>query len=135
VETVSNDNRMAPPSWLTPAQAREWRGIVDSLPASYFRPSDEPLLAAYCTAAAAHREAAEMLAREGLILEGAKGYRFPNPAAAIMSQQASTMSQLGTKLRLTPQARIAKGEKAPKGVSGVRPFDGAESTPRPRQVA
>lgn len=124
METVAqSDARPDPPADFTPAQAREWRGIVESLPASYFRPSDFPLLSAFCTAAAAHREAAEILRNEGLICEGAKGYRFPNPAIAIMSSQASTMSQLGTKLRLTPQARIKKGMKGPKGVTGKRPWD------------
>lgn len=135
METVSNDNRPAPPEWLAPAQARKWREIVDSLPASYFRPADYPMLAAFCTAAAAHQEAAEILEREGLIVEGAKGFRFPNPAAAIMSQQSSTMAQLAIKLRLCPSARIAKGEKAPKGVEGNRPFDSAGTKSVVRQVA
>lgn len=120
------DARPAAPDWLAPAQAREWDLIVNSLPADYFRPSDAPMLAAYCCAAAAHREASEVLDREGLICEGAKGYRFPNPAAAIMSQQSSTMSQLATKLRLCPSARIAKGEKAPKGQVGNRPWGDAK---------
>lgn len=121
-----SDARLPAPDWLAPAQAREWVEIVNSLPADYFRPSDGPMLAAYCCAAAAHRAASEELESGGLILEGQKGYRFPNPAAAIMSQQSSTMSQLATKLRLCPSARIAKGMKAPKGVGGTRPWDSAQ---------
>jgi P27 family predicted phage terminase small subunit len=121
-QTFPTDARPSPPDWLSPAQAREWRDIVNSLAADYFRPSDAPMLAAYCCAAAAHKAAAAELEIGGLILDGQKGYRFPNPAAAIMSQQSSTMSQLATKLRLCPSARIAKGEKAPKGQIGQRPW-------------
>lgn len=116
--------RLEPPACLTRAQAREWEAIVSSLPAGYFRPSDIPMLTAFCAAAAIHRECTEIVEREGVILDGEKGYRFPNPAVAMMSQQASTMSQLAMKLRLCPSARIAKGEKAPKGVDGARPWGG-----------
>lgn len=114
--------RLEPPECLTRAQAREWDSIVKSLPAGYFRPSDVPMLTAFCAAAAIHRECTEIVEREGVICEGEKGYRFPNPAVAMMSQQASTMSQIAMKLRLCPSARIAKGEKAPKGVGGERPW-------------
>jgi P27 family predicted phage terminase small subunit len=124
METVSaSDLRPLPPDWLAPACARVWEEIVNSLPASYFRPADYPMLAAYCTSTAFYREAAEIVAREGMILTSERGMKYANPANAMMLAHASAMSQLGTKLRLTPQARIAKGEKAPKGQEGRRPWD------------
>ena len=113
-----SDSRPSPPEWLSRAGAVIWGEIVNSLPASYFRPADLPLLGSYCTSTALYIEASEILTRDGMILTNNRGTEYAHPANAIMLQHASSMAQLGTKLRLTPSARIAKGEKSPKGIAG-----------------
>lgn len=116
------DARPAAPGWLSPAGAVIWAEIVNSLPADYFRPADMPILASYCTSTALYIEAAEILSKDGMILVNNRGTEYAHPANSIMLQHASSMSQLATKLRLCPSARIAKGKKAPKGQTGQRPW-------------
>ena len=41
-------HRPEPPEALREPEAKVWREIVSSLPAGWFNPSNEPLLAAYC---------------------------------------------------------------------------------------
>lgn len=127
LEAVPKSNaRLAPPNFLARAPAREWVEIVNSLPAGYFRPSDVPILAAYCQAAAVHKECIEILAADGLLLKTDKGTKYAHPAHSMMLQQASCMAQLAVKLRLCPSARFTKGEKPQKGIGGgggKRPWD------------
>lgn len=95
---------------------------MDSLPADYFRPSDAQVLRAYVEADYYRMMAAEELERDGLFLVSPKGTKYAHPAHSMMLQQASCMASLATKLRLCPSARIAKGEKSPKGQVGQRPW-------------
>ncbi len=97
--------RLPPPENLTSGEVDVWKGIVDSLPASFFRPADVPLLAAYCTAYATHQKACIVLTAESLFLEDKAGRQYAHPAQAVMSNQASSMAQLSTKLRLAPSSR------------------------------
>lgn len=127
METVpKSDARISPPDWLARAGAVVWREVVNSLPANYFRPSDEPLLAAYCTSTACYREAAEIVGRDGMILENDRGTKYANPANAMMLAHASSMAQLAVKLRLCPSARYDREKKGVKGIKdggGERPWD------------
>ena len=100
--------RFQPPPDFNEAQAREWRAIVDSLPADYFRPSDISLLSAYCVAAAFYREAAEDMARNGITYIDERGRKVVNPAHQILTSQASAMAQMSVKLRLCPSARYSE---------------------------
>jgi P27 family predicted phage terminase small subunit len=103
-----SDDRIAPPAHLTKAQADEWRSIVDSLPADYFRPGDVPLLGAYCTASVFYKRAAADLEVRGLYLSDDKGREFVNPAHQVLTSQASAMAQMAVKLRLCPSARYTE---------------------------
>jgi P27 family predicted phage terminase small subunit len=127
VNAVPTSNaRIAAPEFLARAPADEWRAIVNSLPAGYFRPSDMPMLAAFCVSAACHKELAEILQRDGLIIESARGTKIANPANRMMLEHAGAMAQMAIKLRLCPSARYTKGEKPQKGVQGgggPRPWD------------
>ena len=127
MDIVKTAGRLEPPSDMADAPARAWREIVSSLPAGYFRPSDEPMLRAYVEADQFRAQAYEALRDEGMFLWSPKGTRYAHPAHSMMLQQASCMAQLATKLRLCPSARIAKGEKAPKGVNGKRPWEQSDA--------
>jgi P27 family predicted phage terminase small subunit len=123
---AKSDARLDPPAFLARAPAQEWRSIVNSLPAGYFRPSDVPMLAAFCISSACHKELAEIIQRDGLLIESAKGTKIANPASRMMLEHAGAMAQMAIKLRLCPSARYAKGEKPQKGVlggGGSRPWD------------
>jgi P27 family predicted phage terminase small subunit len=112
--------RMPAPDHLTDAQAEEWRGIVDSLPADWFRPGDIPLLAAYCMASTFYRQAAVEMSTGGLVKMDDKGREYVNPVHAVLTSQASALAQMAVKLRLCPSARYTEKTAATKtGNAGV----------------
>jgi P27 family predicted phage terminase small subunit len=113
--------RLVPPSHLTPDQEQEWRAIVDSLPADYFRPGDVPLLAAYCVASTFYKRAASEMETRGLIMTDDKGREYVNPAHQILTSQASSMAQLAIKLRLCPSARYSEKAAATKAGDAAKP--------------
>lgn len=118
--------RLTPPDHLNDAEVAEWRAIVDSLPADYFRPGDVPLLAAYCTASAFYKQAKEELRTDGLTIMDDKGRTYANPAHQILTSQASAMAQMAVKLRLCPSARYTEksaGTKAKGAATGGRPWE------------
>jgi P27 family predicted phage terminase small subunit len=107
--------RLKPPVYLTPEQKKEWRAITNSLPADYFKPSDVPLLAAFCCAATFYKQAAAEVARDGVTVEVVgKGRRMAHPAANMLVTQSSAMAQLAVKLRLCPSSRYDEKTAATK---------------------
>lgn len=110
-----SDARIAPPEHLTPEQAGEWRAIVDSLAADFFRPGDVPLLAAYCIAASFYKRAAADIEARGMSLEDSRGREYVNPSHQLLTSQAASMAQMAQKLRLCPSARV-QGKAAAKAV-------------------
>ena len=124
VVTLS-DARISPPDGLlTVFQAGLWRQIVDSLPADFFRPSDIPLLAAYCKAWSFYLQASAEIEANGVVLRDARDRVYANPAQSMVVTQASAMSQLSAKLRLSPSSRISArtaGSKSDKP-AGQRPW-------------
>jgi P27 family predicted phage terminase small subunit len=123
------DDRLSPPPHLTQSQAEEWRSIVDSLPADYFRPGDVPLLAAYCTAAVFYKQAAADLEARGFTIVDDKGRESVNPVHQILTSQASAMAQMAVKLRLCPSARYTEKATATKTkrAGARRPWDDAQT--------
>lgn len=120
-----SDDRLSPPPHLTEGQAAEWRAIVDSLPADYFRPGDVPLLAAYCVAATFYKRAAAEMESRGMTLMDDKGREYVNPHHNVLTSQASAMAQMAVKLRLCPSARYTEKSAATKAAAagGRRPWD------------
>jgi P27 family predicted phage terminase small subunit len=120
------DERIDPPASLTEEQANEWRAIVNSLPADYFRPGDTPLLAAFCIASVFHRRAAEDIERRGIALVNERGNEYVNPSHQMLTSQASAMAQMAVKLRLCPSARLTgKAAQSRNGsaAKSVRPWE------------
>jgi P27 family predicted phage terminase small subunit len=124
VVRVVADARIACPDHLTEPQQAEWRLIVNSLPADYFRPADVPLLGAFCAASALYKEALAMIQAEGIVIDmGSR--RAAHPAKDILTSQASAMAQMAVKLRLCPSARYTEKTAATKsnGAMGKRPWE------------
>lgn len=108
LSVVSVDAQARPEPWpnLSEAEAVYWRNVVASLPADWFRPSDLPLLAAYCKVAARHDAAVARLENEEPVIENVRtGGQQPNANFRIIQQCVMQMAQLATKLRLCPSAR------------------------------
>ena len=99
------DNRLPPPEDLDGAPRELWLVITASLPADYFRPGDEPLLATYCRAYYLHRKAYDLIETGGITLIDDKGREYANPAAQMLNTQGSVMAQMAGKLRLCPSSR------------------------------
>lgn len=116
---------------------RIWKSLVADLPANHFRPSDYPLLRAYCEAEALHFEASQKIGQEGAVIERSalvkgRGEALPevvtvgvktNPWVAIQTTTAHTMAQLATKLRLSTNSRLSPGD-VPKPKKPSSPRDG-----------
>jgi P27 family predicted phage terminase small subunit len=117
---------MEPPEFLGEAEAAEWREIVQSMPADYFRPSDAPLLAAFCMASAIYKQAGALIAEKGLIISDPSGRQMANPASAVLTAQASSMAQMAGKLRLCPSSRYnakSANTKANSVGAGSKPWE------------
>lgn len=99
------DARLPAPDDLSGPPLELWQVITASLPADYFRPGDEPLLATYCRAYHLHRKAFEIIEAGGITLMDDKGREYANPAAQMLNTQGSVMAQMAGKLRLCPSSR------------------------------
>ncbi|RAR51464.1 P27 family predicted phage terminase small subunit [Paraburkholderia unamae] len=125
--TLAPSRPLPPPRGMRPEGRKVWRAIVGSFPASFFRPSDEPLLTAYVAAALTHAEAAKAIARDGLFMTH-NGQVYANPAVAVARQAAMTLATLGTKARINPSSRMrsedahALARRTPNGTR--RPWEG-----------
>lgn len=119
------DARLEPPSYLTAEQLEEWRSIINSLPADYFRPGDAPLLAAYCVAATLYKRAAKDMEQRGITFVDDRGREVVNPAHQILTSQASALAQMSMKLRLCPSSRYSERAAHSKAsaTTGKRPWD------------
>lgn len=113
--------RLGAPDSLSPEQVTEWKSIVDSLPADYFRPGDVPLLAAYCVATSLYKRAAADMQTRGMTLLDDKGREVVNPVHQILTSQASAMAQMAIKLRLCPSARYSEKQAATKTGDAAKP--------------
>jgi phage terminase small subunit len=92
--------RLKPPRGLSDIQRKFFIEIVTAVPSEHFRPSDAPLLAAYCRACADEIEAAERKSQEGAVIDGKR-----SAWDAVQRDAAKSMGVLAGLLRLTPRAR------------------------------
>ena len=104
--------RLEPPASMTEAGRRHFLDLIDALPPTHFQPADATLLAGYCEAAAAAELAAGEMALAGGIVT--KAGRL-SPWFTAHALAVKTMSALALRLRLSPQARVAKASKKEPG--------------------
>jgi phage terminase small subunit len=133
VKPPATNARPTPPETLTEREAEIWREIVLSLPADWFRPSDFPLLAAYCQAAAQNEQAANELKTSKLVLTKG-GVLYRNPLIAIQHAAALRMGALASKMRLCQSARYDKN-KAASATAGANPTASKAPTGTPPWLA
>lgn len=105
-----------------PQVRKVWDYTVDQLQRMrVITMADRDALAAYCEAVVQHRVASEILAREGLIVEGSHGGSVPHPAQKIQREAAAMLRAYSTEFGLTPSARsrIKVGDSQPEKTQGA----------------
>lgn len=83
-----------PPAGLSEEATATWRAVTESLPPDYFRPSDLPLLEAYCTSAELAGKARGWLAKA-----------FSPEAHRVHREALADLTRLARALRLCPSTR------------------------------
>lgn len=115
---------LAPPKTLTARQTTLWKEIVLARPASWFDPSNAPLLVGYVNAIAS----LEILAQRSDAIEATlddADLKLLNKVHAMIERQARLIQTFATKLRLTQQSRYTAATAAVVAgkTSGNRPWD------------
>lgn len=99
---------LAPPPSLPPEGVSIWEQAVAEL-GELIHPAHLPLLEQLVVAAVRHRQAQEILAREGLVVEGASGELKTHPMARLERDSAMLYARLCDQLGLSPSARMRLG--------------------------
>lgn len=116
--------KLKPPEWLDKAARKEWRRVVKLLEGTgLLTDADVNTLAAYCDAAARYAEAAERVAREGLVLTNSKGDPIQNPAVIVAERYLRIMARAATALGLDPTSRAALARAKAQQERARDPFD------------
>ncbi|MFO0789932.1 MAG: phage terminase small subunit P27 family [Pirellulales bacterium] len=104
------------PSWLSPIAAKVWDEVVGELSSieGLLTPLDGPALACYCLAHQRLAEAREILAAEGLILNGRR-----HPALMVESKAIEQICTIGQKFGLTPTSRSSLRIDPQSGIVGL----------------
>jgi len=111
--------RPVPPKRLSPEQAKQWRELVDALPATWFRPEMLPMLETYCVSLVRAREIAAQVQALG---------KSPEPSDAYFklldreNLAHRSILHLATKLRLTPQSAYLNTKARPEVLR--KPWEG-----------
>jgi len=100
--------RLAPPPSLPPEGVPIWEQAVDEL-GELIHPAHLPLLEQLVVAAVRHRQAQEILAREGLMVESSTGELKAHPMARLERDSAMLYARLCDQLGLSPAARMRLG--------------------------
>jgi hypothetical protein len=89
---------------LTPAEAAEWRAIVDRLPATWFPRETHPLLVQFCRHVCQARRLATMI-KAAELAEPFDAKEFGALLSA-EARQSAVIASLAGKMRLTPSSRL-----------------------------
>jgi P27 family predicted phage terminase small subunit len=106
-EARPRDALPVPPEWLSDEVRAVWDRVVDEL--RHMRvvsAADTDALVVYCQAVVHHREAAELVNREGLLLAGRDGGWVKHPAMQFVRDQAVLIKVMAGQFGLTPAARV-----------------------------
>jgi phage terminase small subunit len=111
--------RPEPPADLTEIQQAEWRRVVSSMPADWFRPETLALLSEYCR----HRETAAHLERvlRQRLAEGVEAdLKELKTLQSMCKEESAIITALMRSMRLTQQSTFDKERKKDK--LGSRPW-------------
>jgi phage terminase small subunit len=110
---------------LTDEEAKVWRGIVNTMPSSWFTRETHDLLSSYCrhvvSASFVSREITRFQERSDWITTD-EGVARLHKLTGIREREARAAQSIARSLRLTPQARY-RPEKAGRMSGGFRGYD------------
>ena len=96
----------AAPDWLTASQREGWAYAVTNAPYGLLKHLDRSVLAIWVVAEDLHREAAEKIAKFGLLTKSPNaGLPLQSPYLAILNKQAQIMLKAGAELGFSPSSR------------------------------
>jgi hypothetical protein len=106
---ITVENRPEPPCELTPEQADEWRAVVASLPADWFRRETHAMLSNYCRHAVASRRIAQLISD----LESSGDFEIGNydQLLRMLQRESGAMSSLATRMRMSQQSSYDEKRK------------------------
>ena len=93
--------RVTTPAWLDAAAVEIWEELRAGLEAKRLLTSGSAnAFAVYCDAIARHREAAAMVARDGMLIVGDKEQIIRNPAVGLVKEYGSLVLSAGRRFGL-----------------------------------
>lgn len=97
-----------PPSYMAGEALAQWNRLAPELSRlGLLTVVDRPFLTVLCDAWAAYRQAQDLLAAKGPLVESPRdGSLVKNPAAQIMRDQADIMLRYGSRFGLSPSDRV-----------------------------
>lgn len=113
----------APPAHLSPACAAIWRELVSLVPAGVATVADGAVIETLCHALHAHREAARLVALEGIIGSGSEGQPVAHPALKVQASFAPVILKCCAELGLSPQSRLRLSDVMPTKEPASDPAD------------
>jgi P27 family predicted phage terminase small subunit len=97
----SRQGTLAPPDWLDSGARAVWETIAPLLDLQgRLDAGDANAFAVYCDACARHREAAEMVARDGMLIVGDKEQIVRNPAVGLVKEYGALVVSSGRRFGL-----------------------------------
>jgi P27 family predicted phage terminase small subunit len=96
------------PEWFGPDERAVWERVVAELKAmSILRAADQDMIAAYCVAVCRWATASQVVAAEGVLLDGRSGVRVKNPAVGIAAAASLEITRLCREFGFSPASRTA----------------------------
>lgn len=97
---------LAPPEAMTPEQQLLWRQAIDNAPKGLLRKLDAQMLSIWVVAASLHEEAAQQVAKFGMIVKSpTQGVPVQSPYLPIINRQAEIMLRAASELGFSPTSR------------------------------
>lgn len=121
------DHRPPPPDDLDPEPAAEWRRVVRTMPADWFKSEAFGVLAALCCHSVTARRLSNLVETFELAWTSEDGglARYDH-LLRLRQRETKSVAMLATRLRLTPQSRYTTGSAATAAArdnGGPRPWD------------
>jgi P27 family predicted phage terminase small subunit len=119
--------RLAPPAYLSEFAKGYWKRTLAELPPEAFSIADEPVLVAYFQEFELLQKLVTQQQNQPLTVIGGNGQPAVNPISNSIAKHNASLSQLASKLRLCPQARIStKSAQSSPEFKGQKETDGDE---------
>lgn len=104
-EPKPNGNLKTAPSHFSAEQLEVWNYAIEHAPPGLLKKLDLSTLEVWATACVLHRQAVELVRKDGLTVAAPSGYLMANPALSILNTQANTMIKSAGDLGFTPSSR------------------------------